>query len=135
VSYTLQQRCRRACCSREKYVPTASGKESCVPMQRKIEIYEKKKTQRNIATNKYTLLLLASHQALNASAPVFHAPSCIRRQDSKVRFCAICWKQGTGIKMGDCVFLPAEAAGISIIFITPFDQIGFPEAHRSSQAI
>jgi len=37
--------------------------------------------------------------------------------------------------MRHCLFLPAEAAGITIVFIIPFDKIGFVEAHCSSQAI
>jgi len=36
--------------------------------------------------------------------------------------------------MGHCLFLNTEASGITIVFITPFDQIDFAEAHRISQA-
>jgi len=33
--------------------------------------------------------------------------------------------------MGNCLFLPTEAADITIFFITPFGQMGFAEAHGS----
>ena len=71
---------------------------------------------------------------LAASAAVFHAGPYIRRQNNKVRFWALCWYQGTRNKMGHYLFLYTEAAGITIVFITPFDQIDFAEAHRISQA-
>ena len=71
---------------------------------------------------------------LAASAAVFHAGPYIRRQNNKVRFWALCWYQGTRNKMGHCLFLNTEASGITIVFITPFDQIDFAEAHRISQA-